>query len=276
MLLLSGANDSYRLITSAAGSIDTVASFMDSSDASPPVVKGSTSAPEVHLAIATATTTTIIANPGANTLRATSSLSIRNKHASVAQDVTVVLTRSGTDHEIWKTNLLPGDVLAYEDGLGWFKTAAADPWTQFLRKTADQTFAATALADVTGMGFAVVANATYEFEYEIIWTTATVTVGAGVALNGPAGSVSINGTASIIGGNPATTIGDIAVLGFTAYDTGPVSTSAPAINTNYIARVACLLENGSTAGTVIPRWKSETATNTVVKAGSYGTMKRLK
>lgn len=275
MLLNFGANDKYRLVTSAIGEIDTVASFMDASNADPPVVKGSTSQPEVHT-ITTATTTDLIGAPGAGAIRSSSSVFIRNVHATVAQDVLVILDRSGTIYEVWKTNLLPGDVLAYEDGLGWFKTAAADPTLQYLRKGSDQTHALTSFIDISGLGFAVVAGGVYEIEAEVIWTTATVTVGAGIAVNGPASPASINGTAAIFGGNPQTTLGDNAYLGFTAYDTGPLSTSAPVINTNYVARLACLLENGPNAGTLALRWRSETATTTTVKAGSYATCKRLK
>lgn len=273
LLLLS--TDKLQLVTSAAADVDVVASFMDATQANPPVVQGDTSAPQLTT-ITTAATTDIVAAPTGTDTRNVKTLHIRNTHATVATDVTVLYNRSATVYELFKTNLLPGEQCEYVEGVGFFKIASGFDNFDYVRKAADQTFAATAFADITAMGFAVAAGGIYEFEYEFIWTTATVTVGVGLGVNGPAGPVSIQGTVSIIGGNPATTIGDIASAGFTAYDTGALSTSAAVINTNYVARMAVLLENGSTAGTIFPRWRSETATNTVVKAGSYGTVKRIK
>lgn len=274
MLLLTATTDKLQLITGAAATLDVHASYMDMSNADPPVVKGSTSG-RTNTAITTATTTDIVAAPAASTTRNIKTLHVRNKHATTATDVTVQFNQNATLFELYKVNLLPGEALEYIEGVGFFEVAAIADTGQFVNKGSDQTFAATTFADVTGMGFAILANATYELEFDFIWQTATVTVGVGVAINGPASPVSIQGTALIVGGNPATTIGDVGSLGFTAYDTGPLTTSAAVINTSYMARLNCIIANGGTAGTIIPRWRSETATNTTVKAGSTGTLRRL-
>lgn len=275
MLILTNTTDKLEMVVATAADIET---HVSGSDAPTPITPSSNVTPfRQNQSRTTAATHELCAVPAASTVRNVKTIHIYNKDTADATDITIQYNANATITVLHKVNLLPGEALEYIEGIGWFKIAATvqDP-IQYLRKTADQTFASTSLADVTGMGFAVAANRVYEFEYEIIWQTATATVGVGVAINGPASTVSINGTASIIGGNPATTIGDIASLGFTAYDTGPLTTSAAVINTNYVARLACLIEVGGTAGTVIPRWKSETATNTVVKAGSYGTMKLIK
>lgn len=274
MLLLTAATDKLQLISGAAGSLDVHVDFMDMSQADPPVVKGSTSGRQ-NTAITTATTTDIAAAPAASTTRNIKFLQVRNKSTTVANDVTIQFNQNATLYELHKVTLAPGEALEFAEGVGFYKLATIGGDTQYVRKGSDQTFAATSLADVTGMGFALVAGGIYEIEYDIIWQTATVTVGVGVAVNGPASPASVQGTALIVGGNPATTIGDIASAGFTAYDSGPLTTSAAVINTSYMARVNCVIENGATAGTLIPRWKSETATNTTVKAGSTGTCKRL-
>lgn len=275
MILLTATTDKIQVISGAAGSLDMHASYMDMTTADPPVVKGSTSGRTNAAAVVTATTTDVVPSPAASTTRNMQHLQVRNKHASVANDVTVQFNQNGTLVELHKVNLLPGEALEYQEGVGFFKLTAVADAGQFVIKGSDQTFSATSLADVTGLGFALLANATYEIEWDIIWQTATVTVGVGCAVNGPASPTSIQGTALIVGGNPATTIGDIASLGFVAYDTGPVTTSAAAITTNYMARINCVIANGGTAGTIIPRWKSETATNTTVKTGSTGTIRRI-
>ena len=280
MLLLIGNTDKLQLVTSAAASVDVVASYMDASMAAPPVVQGDTANTQVT-AITTATTTDIVAAPAASEMRRIKALHIRNKHATTATDVTVVLDRSATDYEMHKVNLLPGEALEYIEGIGFFELAGIPTdGLQYVRKSADQTFASTSLADVTGMGFAVSANAVYELEYDMIWQSATLTVGARLAINGPASPTSVQGTIMMFGGVAATTgapaaFAELGFAGFTAYDTGPTLASIQPINSNLIARLSCLIEVGGTAGTVIPRWNSETATNTVVKAGSYGVCKRL-
>lgn len=280
MLLLISTTDKLQLVTSAAATVDVVASYMDSDNANPPVVQGDTMNTQLT-AITTATTTDIVAAPASNERRNVKTIHIRNKHATTATDVTVMFDRSATDYELHKANLLPGEALEYVEGIGFFKLAGvATDGLQYVRKGSDQTFSSTSLADVTGMGFSVSANAVYEFEYEIIWQSATLTVGARLAVNGPASPTSVQGTTTMYGGVAATTgapaaFAEFAFSGFTAYDTGPTMASIQPINSNLVARMAVLIEVGGTAGTVIPRWNSETATNTVVKAGSYGTCKRL-
>lgn len=116
--------DKLKLITSAAGDIDTHVSYMDCSDASPPVVDAPQN--EQHT-ITTATTTDILAGiANANKRRTVQGVNIRNAHASVSNVVTVVLDAiDGNDYELKKATLAPGDELTWSEGLGWFQYAAS-------------------------------------------------------------------------------------------------------------------------------------------------------
>jgi hypothetical protein len=275
LLLLTATTDNISVTTSAAADVDIHVSYVDASQAAPPVVQGDTMGRQ-NTTMTTATTTDIVASPAASETRNIKTIHIRNTHATTATDVTVNYDQNGTLYELYKTSLLSGEMCEYVEGVGFFKLATGLEAVQWVRKSATQTFAATAFADVTGMGFAVAAGGRYEIEYDITWRSATATVGVGLALNGPASPTSVQGTVLIMGVRGAATAGAFLGAGFVAYDTPNISTIAvEATGTDYMARLSAIVENGSTAGTVIPRWRSETATSTTVEPGSFGTCKRI-
>jgi hypothetical protein len=122
MLILVTTTDTLRVITSAVCDVDVVASHIDCSQASPPVMDQ----PETTVTnITTATTTTIVAAPGGTKRRNVKSCNIRNAHATTAVDVTVTLERSSTVYELVKVTLLAGETLEYVEGVGFFKIASA-------------------------------------------------------------------------------------------------------------------------------------------------------
>lgn len=121
MIILAATTDKIQLTTSAAATIDVHASYVDASTADPPVV---TDVNRQNTAITTATTTDIVAAPGASTTRNVKALHIRNKHASTACDVTVIFDQNGTDFEIHKASLAAGEALEYVDGVGFFEITA--------------------------------------------------------------------------------------------------------------------------------------------------------
>lgn len=125
MLLLTATTHKIQIVTNAAGSIDVDGSFMDMTMADPPVVKGTTSG-DFGAAITTATTTDVLAAPAASTIRNVKEMTVRNKHASVANDVTVIVNRNATLREKHKVNLQPGECLEYVEGVGFFKLGAND------------------------------------------------------------------------------------------------------------------------------------------------------
>jgi hypothetical protein len=121
MLLLAATTDKFSLITSAAGSIDVHVSYVDASN-STLVPSG---AGTRNTAITTATTTDILAAPAASTVRNAKTIQIRNKSASVANDVTVQFDQNATLFELHKVTLQPGEALEYVEGVGFFTLAAA-------------------------------------------------------------------------------------------------------------------------------------------------------
>src|SRR4051812_13034331 len=120
MLLLAATTDKLQLITGAAGTLDVHASFIDMSNADPPVVKGSTSGRQ-HTAITTATTTDIVPPPAPSPVPNEKTLHIRNKSATTATDVTVLFNQNATTFELWKCNLGPSEALEYVEGIGFFE-----------------------------------------------------------------------------------------------------------------------------------------------------------
>lgn len=128
MLLLTNAAgtapDKIQLTTSAAVTVDVHASYVDASNANPPVVQGDTMGRQ-NTAITTATTTDIIAAPASNEIRNVKTIHIRNKHASTSVDVTVIYNQNGTDFELHKATLLPGEALEYVEGIGFFTLESA-------------------------------------------------------------------------------------------------------------------------------------------------------
>jgi hypothetical protein len=119
MLILATTTDSLEIITSATCDIDYYTSYMDCTQASPPVV----SQPERTSGnITTATTTAnVIAAPGGTLRRNVKLVIIRNAHATNAVDVTVQVDVSGTKREMIKVSLLAGETLEYTEATGWFK-----------------------------------------------------------------------------------------------------------------------------------------------------------
>ena len=139
-------------------------------------------------------------------------------------------------------------------------------------KTSDQTAIGTAYADVTGTGLAVAANTTYAFEFYIIADADATTTGIDVACNGPAGATSINYTQTVWNSaNPTAMVEKSAA----AYDSDTASTVSQG-TARAIYRVAGILVNGATAGTLIARTKREAVgTGPNVRAGSYGILTKL-
>jgi hypothetical protein len=126
VLNLTATTKLIRVITSAAATVDVVASWVD-------FVSPSTVTPgNTETAISTAATTTVVAAPAASTTRNVKRLSARNRHASTATDVTVQLYDGTTAFDLFKATLAAGELLQYSqsdgfeviDAAGNFKTTA--------------------------------------------------------------------------------------------------------------------------------------------------------
>jgi len=82
MLLLTSTSDLVQVVTAQAVTTDVHASWVD--NAAGTITPGRT-----NTAISGATTTTVVASPGASTQRNLQTLVVRNKHASSSVTVTV-------------------------------------------------------------------------------------------------------------------------------------------------------------------------------------------
>lgn len=120
-MIFPSTTDKLQLITSAAGSIDVHVSYVDASS----TTLAPSGAGKQNANITTATTTDILAVPGASTARTVTALKIRNKSTSVSNDVTVQYNQNATLYELHKTTLRPGECLEWLPSIGFFKLAAA-------------------------------------------------------------------------------------------------------------------------------------------------------
>lgn len=113
MLILASTNDKIQLTTSSTATTDVQASFVD-------LLAGVTSFGRANTAISSATTTDIVASPASSTQRNVKHLSVRNRHASTSQTVTLLHTDGTTAVELFRAVLAAGEQLVY-DGEGGFR-----------------------------------------------------------------------------------------------------------------------------------------------------------
>jgi hypothetical protein len=123
MLILTDAGtDKLQLVTSAAASIDVHADWADvNPNASPIIVTPG----RTNTAIVTAATTDIVAKPATSFTRNVKALTIRNKSASLSCDVTVLYNANASTFEMHKATLIPGAVLEFIEGIGFFTISSA-------------------------------------------------------------------------------------------------------------------------------------------------------
>jgi hypothetical protein len=178
VIILNATTDKVQLVSSAAATLDVHVSFMDMTTADPPVVKGSTSGRQ-NTAITTATTTDILAAPASSTVRNMKTLNVRNKHASLACDCTVLFNQNGTSYELAKQTVRAGETLEYIEGVGFF-IVQGPPAPAPNYSTADQaiTTADTLITNspiLLPTGRALVAGALLTWEFTITKSAGTGT-----------------------------------------------------------------------------------------------------
>lgn len=259
MILLVGASDVLRVVTSSAANVDIVAGFADHADG---VVTPGNQASTV----ASASTTVIIGAAGADKQRTVRFLSIRNRHATTANTITMQLFNGSVAYEVYKVTLAAGESLLYDESNGWqYLSAQGLPKTSqsqgssaavvqvanvvvLASDVVNNNAAANSIQDVTGLSFPVVSGGKYWFEFFIDYTSAATTTGSRWTIDGPAFSrlayssnYSLNASSNtlnnaVVYGIPAAPIGSSAnIAGNVAYITGFVT---PAVDGNIIARFA--------------------------------------
>lgn len=122
MILLTSTSDKLQIVTSVAAAIDVHTSWVDNTATA--VTPGRT-----NTAIVTAATIDVVAAPAASTQRNVKTLHVRNKHATLATDVTVQHTDGTTVVQLYKATLVAGGMLQYVDDEGFSIPAAASPGT---------------------------------------------------------------------------------------------------------------------------------------------------
>ena len=273
MIILDGASDVLRLVTSSAATVDVVASF--ASYASGVITPG-----KQLTAISSATTTTIVSAPGSSTQRTVRFLTIRNTHASTASTVTLQLFNGTTAYEIYKVALAAGEALIYDEaaGFAYLNNLGMPKSAQSLGSSApavstinvvvlatdvvNSNATANTMADVTGLSFAVNSGETYFFEFLIDYTSAATGTGARWAINGPtftrlsyASNYSLTATSNTF--NSAV-----------AYDIPAASNATSANTAGNIAYINGFV-TPSASGNVIARFASEVSASAITaKAGS--------
>lgn len=104
---LTGTSDLVRVVTTSSAPLDVQASWADQTTTA--FTPGRT-----NTSISSATTTTVVASPGASTQRAVTSLKLFNRHATTAQGVTVEHTDGSTAVRCWAGTLAAGEHLEYD------------------------------------------------------------------------------------------------------------------------------------------------------------------
>ncbi len=135
-----------------------------------------------------------------------------------------------------------------------------------VRATADTTnTSATVPVDVAGLGIAVAASTNYSVRWELTCDAAAATTGIQLAVNGP-----VSPTAVTITIDSSASAHIKTFFSTNAYETFHAMT-ASAGATRAIYTIHVVLRNGTTAGTLIPRLRSEVANSAVnCRIGSWG------
>lgn len=274
MILVDGTTDLLRVITSSTATVDVHATYVDDN--------GTTRTPgRTNTLLSSIATTTVVAAPGSGVHRSVKTVTIRNRHASTACDVTVIHSDGTNVPELVKATLNAGDSLHYDEHQGWTARdnlcrvkerddnllASASPDFTTVVLGSDQTnnnATANTIADVTGLSFSVTAGSTYWFRFLVMYTAAATTTGSRWSVNGPASPTllifrseySLSGTTQTLN------------AGLSAYDTPAASSASSAATGSNIAKVEGFI-TPSASGTVILRFASEVSASAIVaKAGS--------
>jgi hypothetical protein len=118
--LLTTTTDLLRVVTGSASDLDCIVSFIEYTNASPPVLDALDTQ---FTNITTATTTTVLGAPTTGSdRRRIKAVSIVNTHATVSTTVRAIIERTGpVNWDLFNTvNLAPGETLTFTEGLGWF------------------------------------------------------------------------------------------------------------------------------------------------------------
>lgn len=256
LTVLAANNHKFQLERSTDADIDVIATFVDFTNATPPVAKQ----PDTQLStFNTAATGDIVAAPSGTDRRVLKHLVITNKDTTTSCDVALILDANGTDYRYPTFSLAPGDALEYVEGVGFFKLTDEAVLNELLVTTADVVNATTSWADITGLTSPVKAGRTYMFEAALLYVCNATTTGARFGVNGPESPTYLRG------GGIGTVTGSVTAAAFStptaavsAYDTSMIGAQTTGPATEVTALVEGVLIP-SADGTFAMRSQSEVA-----------------
>jgi hypothetical protein len=266
LMLKNSSTDKLQLVTDAASAIDVVVHWGDYTAST--VVLDST-----PTAISSATTTDICATPAASTVRKIKHVTIRNKGAGV-NNVTVVFDRGGTDYEMFKADLNPGDCLQYNELAGFFISRAGD--LDLLYRVLDADAAGSNVNTAqpwfpSAGGVTVQAATLYTFDGVLNITRAAGTTShtTGMGFGGTATITSFNARYACGEGDVATLADDDCISATSAANINVKAASTSATEIIKAAVSGAVLINA--AGTFIPQFTYSAAPGgaPTIEAGSW-------
>lgn len=278
---LFGANQVVRLVTTTAANLDIVGAHITGDG----LTAGTKAA--ILTTIGAAATTTVVDAPGAGQERNVFAFSIRNRHASLSNTVTVQVFDGTNAYELFKVTLAAGEQVIY-DGIGSWRYISAQAMTRFSQAqgsaapassiwneatlasdVVNNNAVANSIADVTGLSFPVLNGLRYKFKFTLDWTSAAGTTGARFSINGPA-FARLAYTSEY--GLTATTETQNQLA---AYNLPAAANASPANVAGNIAVIEGFITPAAD-GDVIARFASEVANSAItVKAGSMVEWKQV-
>ena len=274
MLALASTSDKLQLVTSAAATTDVHASWVD-------FAAGAATPGRTNTVGIGAATTDIVAAPAASTVRSVKTVTVRNRHATTATDVTLKHTDGTNAPELVKVTLAAGWTLHYDEHNGCtvrddigrlveridnlLAPSSAAMTTVILGSdVTNNNASANTIADVTGLSFSVTAGQTYWFRAMIMYTSAATSTGSRWSVNGPASPTLLIYKSEYSLTTTSRTINE----GLSAYDSPAASNATSAATASNIAWVEGFI-TPSASGTFIIRFASEVSSSAIVaKAGS--------
>lgn len=278
MILLTSTSDELRLVTTTDATLDVKVAWRD-------LASGVVTLGRANTLVSTATTTTIVASPGASTSRNVSHVSIRNRHASQGCTVTVVHRASGpVDVELLSIRMRPGQQLIFEEHEGWrlMRAVYGNLWckgdqvytaptvgvlytTVLEEDYVNNGATANRLRDVDQLGFPVTQGHRYWFRFSVPYTSAATGTGARFTIYGPGSTTALRYRSEYSLTTTTTTVNQ----GVLAYDTPTGSNATSAATAANMAIVEGFIDTPTTDGRVILRFANEVAGSAVtVKRGA--------
>jgi len=182
MILLRNTTDKLQLTTTTTANVDVMISYVDRDQSTGDLSDGRQLA-----TISSATTTDVLAAPSAGDTRKAKIITIRNRHASNPNVVTLIYDANGTDYQLHSENLAAGDELTFIEGVGFntlrATTAVSAPGSLLVASVSVQLDnVSTTLAKVTALDTALGAGV-YHYKYLVRHQAPVATTGIRLAVN---------------------------------------------------------------------------------------------